>query len=252
MEEPAIIFENRDFVIVNKPAGIIVHPVRVSVACRAEEVRAAEPTLTDWLITRYPEMKCVGDDPVMRPGIVHRLDKATSGVMVVARNQAAFERLKRLFQEHRMRKTYFALVHGVPKRARGTIDAPIGIRSGTLKRSIHSSKMARSAVTDYSVEKIFEKERKEQYALLKVMPKTGRTHQIRVHLASIGHPIVGDVLYGKKSAKNEEEKFSGCRLMLHAASLAFSDNAGNSFDFEAPLPAGFSRLSTGGIQRNAL
>jgi len=247
MSEPEVIFENADFVVIDKPAGLVVHGARVSERRRADaahagKARGAEPTLVDWLVKRYPKIKTVGDDPALRPGIVHRLDKATSGVMIVAKTQASFEELKKLFQEHRMRKTYYALVHGVPKNLRGTIDAPIGIKNGSLKRSIHSSKMAKSAVTEYSVVKVIGKNDKDgvaQYALLKVNPLTGRTHQIRVHLASIGHPIVGDALYGKKT-----DAAAAPRLMLHAAALIFSDDAGNRFEFEVPLPPRFY-LSTG-------
>jgi 23S rRNA pseudouridine1911/1915/1917 synthase len=248
MPEPEIIFENDDFVVVNKPAGLVVHAARVSArrstrergqagANATEETRAAEPTLVDWLVKKYPKIKTVGDDPALRPGIVHRLDKATSGVMIVAETQASFEQLKKLFQEHRMKKTYYALVHGVPKNKKGTIDAPIGIKNGSLKRSVHSSKMAKSAVTEYSVVKVMTRSDgdKEGYALLKVNPLTGRTHQIRVHLASIGHPIVGDPLYGRKA-----DAVSASRLMLHAAALMFSDAVGNRFEFEVPAPSDFS------------
>ena len=241
MSEPEVIFENADFVVIDKPAGLVVHGVRVSERRRADaahagKARGAEPTLVDWLVKRYPKIKTVGDDPALRPGIVHRLDKATSGVMIVAKTQASFERLKKLFQDHRMKKTYYALVRGVPKNKKGTIDAPIGIKNGSLKRSIHSSKMAKPAVTEYAVVKIIARGDgdKEQYSLLKVSPLTGRTHQIRVHLASIGHPIVGDALYGKKT-----DAAAAPRLMLHAAALAFSDDAGNRFEFEAPFPPDF-------------
>lgn len=234
MQEPEIIFENDDFLVVNKPAGLMVHAARVSARRAADAARVAEPTLVDWLIVRYPEIKNVGDDPALRPGIVHRLDKATSGVMLVARTQGSFERLKKLFQEHRIRKTYYALVSGVPKNKVGIIDAPIGIKSGSLKRSVHSHKMAKPAVTKYSIIKTIEKSGGEKNALLKVNPETGRTHQIRVHLASIGHPIVGDLLYGGKT-----NAVAASRLMLHAAALAFSDDNGNRFEFEAPLPGGF-------------
>lgn len=244
MPEPHVIFENSDFVVVNKPAGLMVHPVRVSASGQGKEKsaggsRAAEPTLVDWLVARYPEIKNVGDDPAVRPGIVHRLDKATSGVMVVARTQAAFERLKKLFQEHRIRKTYLAVVEGVPKNKKGTIDAPIGIKNGSLKRSVHSSKMAKPAVTDYSVVKAVAGDDGKEYAILKVSPKTGRTHQIRVHLASIGHPIVGDPLYGRKQPKRKGSTPLPPRLMLHAAAIAFSDSEGSRFEFEVPPPPGF-------------
>jgi 23S rRNA pseudouridine1911/1915/1917 synthase len=244
MPNPEIIFENSDFVVVNKPAGLVVHAARVSERRRTDAAHAGkapgeEPTLVDWLLVRYPEIKTVGDDPVLRPGIVHRLDKATSGVMIVAKTQASFERLKKSYQEHRMEKTYYALVHGVPKNKKGTIDAPIGIKNGSLKRSIHSSKMAKAAVTEYSVIKTIMTDAgdKERYSLLKVNPKTGRTHQIRVHLASIGHPIVGDLLYGKKA-----DAASAPRLMLHAEELAFSDEKGGRFVFAAPLPDGFAPI----------
>lgn len=276
MTEPEIIFEHKDFIVVDKPAGLMVHVARVNEArhpsrrsgsgrrggagMNAAGGRGEEPTLTEWLVARYPEMKRVGDDPVLRPGIVHRLDKATSGVMIAARTQAAFERLKRYFQEHRMRKTYFALVRGVPRNRKGTIDAPIGITTGSLRRSVHSRKMAKPAVTEYEVVATFggadgstQSDRSEQYALLRVSPQTGRTHQIRVHLASIGHPIVGDPLYGGRRARRREKEGSGTngerrvppRLMLHASTLAFTDDSGNHYEFAAPLPQEFSVIHRG-------
>jgi 23S rRNA pseudouridine1911/1915/1917 synthase len=234
MNEPEVIFENDDFVAVNKPAGLMVHAARVGEKRRMDPLRTEEPTLVDWLVRRYPEIKNVGDDPAMRPGIVHRLDKATSGVMIVARTQTSFEHLKKLFQEHRIKKTYYALVNGILKKRSGTIDAPIGIKTGSLKRSIHSSKMAKPAVTDYVVVKEFPD---EDRSLLKVNPKTGRTHQIRVHLASVGHPIVGDSLYGQKNHTSALP-----RLMLHAAALEFSDERGDRFEFAASLPEEFPAL----------
>ncbi len=230
MEEPEIIFENKDFLAVNKPSGLMVHGVRVSPARQRDAARAAEPTLVDWLRAHRPEVGGVGDDPAIRPGIVHRLDKATSGVMVIAKTQDAFAYLKSLFQDRRMQKTYLALVFGVPHKAQGTIDAPIGIRNGSLKRSVHSSKMAKPAVTDYAVVRTW-----PGFSLLSLHPRTGRTHQLRVHLASIGHPIVGDPLYGKKA----QPAFAR-RLLLHAAAIAFKDAEGSSFDFEAPLPPDFT------------
>lgn len=239
MNEPKIIFENNDFLVVDKPAGLLVHAARVSASRRVDVARAGEPTLVSWLITRYPEIKGIGDDPSLRPGIVHRLDKATSGVMIVARTQASFEYLKKLFQEHRIRKTYYALVSGVLQDKKGVIDAPIGMKSGSLKRSVHSRKMAKSAVTEYSVIKTVRKNKEELYSLLKVIPKTGRTHQIRVHLASIGHPIAGDMLYGKRKDADPAP-----RLMLHAAALTFSDDSGNRFEFESPFPQVFSSFIT--------
>lgn len=230
MQEPGIIFENKELLAVDKPSGLLVHGVRVNSARRKDEIRAAEPTLVDWLLARRPEIAGVGDDPAERPGIVHRLDKATSGVIVVAKTQQAFLHLKSLFQEHRIRKTYFALVFGVPRDLRGTIDAPIGIRTGSLKRSIHASKMAKPAVTEYAVVRQW-----PAFSLLELHPKTGRTHQLRVHLASIGHPIVGDPLYGKKT----QPPFAR-RMMLHASSVEFQDATGQRLFLEAPLPTDFT------------
>lgn len=241
MSEPKIIFENDEFAVVDKPAGLMVHAVKVSKGKKKKgeasgEFRKDEPTLTDWLVARYPGMKEVGDDPVMRPGIVHRLDKGTSGVMIVAKTQPSFEKLKALFQSHEMKKTYAALVFGVPSEKKGIIDRPIGIKNGTLKRSVHATTMAKPAVTEYEVKKEYDgpdSAPDASYTLLEVHPQTGRTHQIRVHLASIGHSIVGDPLYGPRRALQVP------RLMLHAKALEFADGEGNRFVFEAPLPDDF-------------
>jgi 23S rRNA pseudouridine1911/1915/1917 synthase len=250
MNDPKVIFENDDFVVIDKPAGLMVHAARISAAkIKRNKVieRSQEPTLTDWLVAHWPAMATVGDDPVLRPGIVHRLDKGTSGVMIVAKTQASFEKLKKLFQSHEMKKTYTALVVGIPKEEKGIIDRPIGIKNGTLKRSIHAATMAKPAVTEYEVKKKYQRadaeSQEKSFSLLEVHPKTGRTHQIRVHLASIGHPIVGDPLYGSrhKALKNDEDALfvDAPRLMLHAQALEFADGEGNRFAFEASLPTDF-------------
>jgi 23S rRNA pseudouridine1911/1915/1917 synthase len=242
--EPKIIYEDKDIVVVNKPAGLLVHAGAarragkfvkgkgVKTGKKKEVVFHAEPTLVDWLLARYPEMKTVGDDPRDRPGIVHRLDKDTSGVMVVARNQAAFAYLKSLFLEHRISKTYYAIVFGVPKKGEGIIDLPIGIKNGTLKRSVQSKKMQKEAVTAYRVLKTFEapgaRGGQKGFSLLEVRPKTGRTHQIRVHLAHLGHAVVGDPIYGP-----EREPPWASRLMLQAVALEFRLPDGTMMKFEA-------------------
>lgn len=234
--EPRVIYEDKNILAVSKPAGLQVHAARVA---RGARERPRETTLTDWLLRRYPEIRVVGDDPELRPGIVHRLDKETSGVMLLARNQHTFEYLKSLFQKGEIGKIYLALVSGIPKERAGRIDAPIGIRNGTLKRSIRSVKMAKQAVTEYKVLKTFAREGMDgkgtKFSLLEISPKTGRTHQVRVHLASIGHPVAGDRLYGPK----QQPPWAG-RLMLHALSLEFTDEGGKRLKFEAEPPEYFS------------
>lgn len=228
-----VIYEDKDIVVVNKPAGMTVHGVAGKTS--------PQPTLADLLLKRYPEIKMVGDEPILRPGIVHRLDKDTSGVMIIARNQDTFEYLKSLFKTRDIKKTYIAIVSGIPKERQGIIDRPIGIRNGTTKRSVRSEKMAKPAVTEYTVLKTTRANdgfgRESPFALLSVSPRTGRTHQIRVHLMSIGHPIVGDVLYGPKKQPPWVD-----RLMLHAASIEFSNRAGGRLRFDADTPEEFGKI----------
>jgi len=220
-----IIYQDSDIVVVNKPAGLLVHPV---------PAKAKEDTLVDWLLKEYPHIKTVGDDPQQRPGIVHRLDRDTSGIILVTKTQTAFDYFKDLFQTRQLQKTYLAVVRGIPKLTSDTIDVPIGIKSGTTKRSIHSTKMSKEAVTDYKVLNSFTKDNQE-YSLLEVSPHTGRTHQIRVHLASIGHPIIGDPIYNKKPNFDH--------LLLHAFSLEFTNLNQTKLKLTADLPDTFTNFS---------
>lgn len=237
--QPIIVYEDKELIAVNKPAGLLVHGVRGH-----EENKA---TLTAWLTKHYPAMRKVGDEPVLRPGIVHRLDRDTSGVMVVAKTQASFEYLKSLFQAHAIKKKYLALVHGILREKSGVINKPIGMRSGTVKRSVRGTKLVKEAVTRYIVKREFG-EGENGFSLLEVAPLTGRTHQIRVHLASLHHPILGDVLYGKK-----KEPLSPPRLMLHASSLEFPREDGQRLMLEAKPPHDFLDFvnSLGVIANNA-
>lgn len=233
---PEVVYEDRGILVINKPAGLQVHAARVSDRMRKTgRDKEPVPTLVDWLAAHYPEIKNVGDDPTLRPGIVHRLDKETSGIMVVAKDQKSFEYLKSLFQKHEIKKTYLAVVVGQPKEKTGVIDAPIGIRNGTLKRSTRSKKMAKPAVTEYRVLRTFTREGADgtqaKFSVLEVTPRTGRTHQIRVHLASIGHSVVGDRIYGSKT---KQPGWAG-RLMLHALSLEFTAADGKRVKFETEL-----------------
>jgi 23S rRNA pseudouridine1911/1915/1917 synthase len=221
MPKVEIVYEDNDVIAINKPAGLLVHKTRVS----------QEPTLVDWLLKNFPEIKNVGDDPTTRPGIVHRLDKETSGIMIIARNQKAFEYLKKLFQTRQIKKTYLALVWGKVKEKTGVIEKPLGIKSGTLKRIVSGKvRMVKEAKTVYKVIK-FIKLKDEDLTLLEVEPLTGRTHQIRAHLASIGHPVVGDTLYGKKPAP-----VGLARQFLHAESLELTLPSGSRIKIVADLP----------------
>ncbi len=226
-----VIHAEPDFLVLDKPAGISVHPARTAGGRGAS---ARDDTLVDWLVKKYPEVKRVGDDPVLRPGIVHRLDKDTSGVMLAARNQETFEVLKQLFKERGVEKTYLALVVGAPKRSSGTIDVPIGRQTANrTKRGVGARTIgSRRAITRYTL-----LERIGPYSLLRVRPETGRTHQIRVHLASISLPVAGDTVYGGQRAA-----IPGLtRQFLHAWKMAFSFPQGRRWQFESALPEDLDR-----------
>ncbi|MFA7202018.1 MAG: RluA family pseudouridine synthase [Candidatus Paceibacterota bacterium] len=223
-----IIFQSSDCIAINKPAGLLVHS--------ASYMSTQEATVVEWLVEKFPHIKQVGDDPVHRPGIVHRLDKETSGVLCIALTQRYFEYLKELFQTHKVTKTYYAICAGVPKSRQGTIDIAIGIKSGTTKRTVFSNKMAKSAVTEYNVEKTWEING-EMLSLLRITPRTGRTHQIRVHMNYIGCPVIGDALYGGKTNAKRAS-----RHMLHCFSMEFIQTDEKRVYIEAPMPDDFKAL----------
>ncbi len=220
-----IIFQSSDYIAINKPAGVLVHS--------AEYMKKKEPTVVEWVIKNFPRVKTVGDDPSNRPGIVHRLDKDTSGVLLIALTQEYFDYLKSLFQKHEIKKTYYAICAGEPKEKKGIIDIAIGIKSGTTKRTVFSNKMAKPAITEYEVEKVWNKN-EETYSLVSVKPRTGRTHQIRVHMNYIGCPVIGDELYGGKT-----NAARASRQMLHCLAMEFKDMRGKEIRIEAPLPNDF-------------
>lgn len=231
-----VLYEDDNFIAVNKPAGILVHPINS---------KSEEETIVDWLRLNRPQVLEVGDNLELRPGIVHRLDRDTSGVLVIAKTQQYFKYLKSLFQERELDKTYLALVHGRVLKG-GVIDKPIGLRNGTIKRTVTSqkAKMIKQAVTKFKVKsyiKVATSKGLEDCTLLEVMPHTGRTHQIRVHLASIGHPIVGDPIYGGK------HKDKGGRLCLHAYSLELPIATGKRIKIVADPPKELEKAFKQGI-----
>jgi len=209
-----ILFQDFDLIVVDKPAGLTVHPA------------PGHPsgTLVNALLAITPDLK--GISGTLRPGIVHRLDKDTSGLMVVAKNDRAMRALQRQLKDREVHKTYLALVQGVPKPAEGVVEAPIG-RHPKNRKKMAVVPNGREAVTRYRVKEAIAG---GEYALLEVEPVTGRTHQIRVHMAALGHPIVGDAVYGKRSAVLN-------RQFLHAWKLAFAmPLGGREVEFESPLP----------------
>jgi 23S rRNA pseudouridine1911/1915/1917 synthase len=207
-----IVFENNDLLVVNKPAGMVVHPAAGHIS----------GTLVNAVLGHDPELEGVGDE--QRPGIVHRLDKDTSGLIIVARNRTAHNRLAAQFKSRDVSKAYLALVKGHISPEKGVIDAPIG-RDPKKRQRMAVTGAGRPARTEYSVIRQI-----GGYTLLEARPKTGRTHQIRVHLASIGHPIVGDATYGAKSPLVE-------RQFLHAYRLGFKlPSDGRYIELESPLP----------------
>ncbi len=243
--EPLLIHEGKEFLIITKPAGLLMHGL--------PNKMVQEPLLTDWLTVRYPELKKVGDDPAARPGLVHRLDRGTSGILLVARTQAFFERAKQMFQTHEIRKTYVALVRGHLERPRGVIEKPIGIKSGTTLRSVRSSRMRKSALTEYHLLEHcvrsgdVTEEPGFKSSLVEALPRTGRTHQIRVHFTAIGHPVLGDLLYGPSKQPSWVT-----RLMLHALALEFTGPEGEVLRFTAPLDAEFlAIMRAAGASRKA-
>ena len=223
----AVVHEDAHLLVVNKPAGLVVHP----------GAGTSRGTLVNALLGHVHDLSGVGG--VLRPGIVHRLDRGTSGLLVVAKDDETHRSLVRQFAGRTVEKEYRALVLGTPARASGEIDSPIGRDPVHRKRMSVRAPRGREARTSWRVEESF-----DGAALLRVRIHTGRTHQIRVHLASIGHPVAGDPVYGGKRTLTSgrgaaREAFASLdRPALHAARLAFTHPAtGERLAFEAPLPA---------------
>jgi 23S rRNA pseudouridine1911/1915/1917 synthase len=232
----AVMYADDEIIVVNKPAGMTVHPAPGH----------PDATLVDALLARFPELARMAEpDGVLRPGIVHRLDKETSGVMVVARTPFAKASLSSQFKERTVKKIYLAMVRGTVSRDRLTISRPVGRHPVDRKRFSISSHAGREAVTHVIVLRRFAPAGPdgEPASMVAAIPETGRTHQIRVHLASIGHPCLADKLYGVASRRAREQGRGGFeRHALHALALAFAHPRSlERIKFIAPLAQDFTR-----------
>lgn len=226
----SVIYEDSDVLVINKPIGLVVH----------SDGKTKEETLVDWILEHYPRMAHVGEPftkedgtQILRPGIVHRLDRETSGVLMLVKNQKSFEHFKKLFQNREITKIYNAFVYGEIKNTEGIIDRSIGkskkdFRLWSAQRGARGT--LREAVTEYKVLKI-----SKDFSFVEIKPKTGRTHQIRVHFKAINHPVVCDSLYAPKRPCELGFK----RLALHASALEFTTISGKIITAKAKFPNDF-------------
>lgn len=219
-----VIYEDKDIIVIDKPAGLVVHPAAGN----------REGTLVNALLAHCRDLSSIGG--VARPGIVHRLDKDTSGLMVAAKNDLAHQALAQQIKERRAGRRYLALVHGVIKEAEGRVEAAIGRHPVERKKMAVVKRGGRMAVTHYRV-----LERLGSYTLIEAKLETGRTHQIRVHMAYLGHPVVGDPTYGPR-----RPSLGLAGQALHAHVLEFDHpRSGERMRFEAPLPEEFLSILHG-------
>ena len=215
-----ILYEDNDVLVVDKPQGMVVHPAAGNY----------NGTLVNAILNHCEDLS--GINGVIRPGIVHRIDKDTAGVLVIAKNDAAHNKLSEQLKDHSMTRVYIALVEGIIKEKEGTIDAPLG-RHPVERKKIAVLKGGRHAVTHFKVMEAF-----KNNTLVECRLETGRTHQIRVHMAHIGHPLVGDPVYGYK-----KQKFKLEGQLLHAKVLGFiHPTSGEYMEFESPLPDYFQKV----------
>ncbi len=222
-----VVHEDADVLVIDKPSGLVVHP----------GAGHSTGTMVQGLLARYPEIVDVGDPA--RPGVVHRLDKDTSGLMLVARTQAAYEALVAMLAAHDVERRYLTLVWGVPEARSGMVDAPIGRSARDPTRMVVSAQ-GKEARTRYDVVQEFDDP--VPCALLECRLETGRTHQIRVHMAAIGHPVVGDGRY-----RGDRSTIPTPRMVLHSAALALDHptRPGERLSFTSPLPADLAAVVDG-------
>lgn len=234
MLEPRLIAENEFLLALDKPAGLIVH----------SDGRTVEPSMADWVLQNYPLLRDVGEpwispqgEIIIRPGLVQRLDRTTSGVMIVAKTAEAYTYFKDEFKERHVEKTYHAFAYGHPTADAGRIVAEID-KGGVPKKWFAKDcdeDDARAAITDWKVLERLRAEDEEAVSLLEAKPRTGRTHQIRVHLAHIGHPIVADHIY----AANRAPLLGFARPALHSSSISLSLPTGERVTYTAPASEDF-------------
>lgn len=225
-----IIADKDAYIVVEKPSGLLAH-----------ETSAGETeTLSRWIIEKYPEISYVGED-AKRPGMMHRLDKEASGIIVIAKTQEMYNLIKKQFQKRTIEKEYIVLVHGIISADHGVIDFDIDRgREGRMAsrpktdalrvKNVPHIQKGKEAITEFFVEKRF-----ARFTLLRVKIHTGRTHQIRVHMLAYNHPVVGDKVYVNSKLNLKRDKELG-RLFLHAARLCFDDLKGSRVCYESPLP----------------
>jgi 23S rRNA pseudouridine1911/1915/1917 synthase len=229
-----ILFENNELLVINKPAGLMVHG----------DGKSSESTLVDWILKERSGMAGVGEPMIRdgmsidRPGIVHRLDRETSGVMILPKTQESFHFFKQAFKDRTITKEYHAFVWGQFKESSGIVDVPIARSAGDFRRwqaGRGTRGEERDAVTKWQVLSSFEDEEKDLFSFMALSPKTGRTHQLRVHMKYLQRPIVSDTLY----APTKREALGFSRVALHARSIRFIDQYGQEIAIEAPYPADF-------------
>ncbi|MEA3449718.1 MAG: RNA pseudouridine synthase [Patescibacteria group bacterium] len=228
-----LIKKTPEYLIINKPAGLLVHP---------SLKKESEETLVDQVIADFPEIAKIGEDP-LRPGLMHRLDRLVSGLMIIARTQGSFDNLKLQFQKRTIKKYYTALVFGKIEADSGRIDFLIkrgakGNKMAASAKTFNSrpARTGRVAITDFSVLK-----RYINFTLLSVKLKTGRTHQIRCHFSAYGAPVAGDELYGSKKSKAKNQKIGLNRIFLHAGELEFKNLQGEIKNYKIDLPEELKR-----------
>lgn len=226
---PTVLHETRDFIIIDKPSGWITN---------SSSTTTNQPVLQEWIRNNFDFP--ISNSIEFRSGIVHRLDKETSGILIIAKDENSFRQLQKQFKDRIVSKTYVALTHGEINPKIGVIDVPVG-RLPWRRDRFGILPGGRSSITNYEVIDIV-KSQKESYSLVELHPKTGRTHQLRIHLKHINHPIVSDNFYaGRKTSRNDRKWCP--RLFLHAKGISFVDpHTDQIVEYESPLPLDLSSV----------